>query len=195
MGLGRLYDPGSGTLQSLGTGRGADLQLVELVCAAGAPENAAGSHHVTPHAARRGGPADSACRSNTTSADLDPCRRRSDQNHDSQCAQGVEHRSRNCASVNQIRVLASTHSLHHCKYHRRKTKISPASRYPDGNSSSRRFRVTEENRLIVSLVVSLIAPLVVFLSCISSLLDLKKIGAHPRFFVKTRMDAIVLWSF
>src|SRR5262249_30014791 len=45
LGLGRLHDPGFETLPPAGRQRGADLQLVELVCPVGRSRSASRSHH------------------------------------------------------------------------------------------------------------------------------------------------------
>src|SRR4030066_421688 len=53
MGLGRLYHARPGALQPLGAGGCADLQLVELVCPPGTPEDTPGGDHQPTHAAQR----------------------------------------------------------------------------------------------------------------------------------------------
>src|SRR6478672_3354620 len=58
MGLGRFHYPGLGTLSALSAGGGADLQLVELVCAAGKSQSQIGGHHQPAVSALCGGAPD-----------------------------------------------------------------------------------------------------------------------------------------
>ena len=45
MGLGRFHHPGLGTVSTLSRGGGTDLQLVELICAAGKSQSEIGGDH------------------------------------------------------------------------------------------------------------------------------------------------------
>ncbi|MEO7852928.1 MAG: transposase [Rubrivivax sp.] len=112
MGLGWLQHARHRTLRAQRAGRGAGLQLVELVRAAGSSEDALGGHHEPAQAAQRGGQADQPWRAEEGLAQRHARSGRADQAADRQCPRRFEPYSSDRAAVGQAATLVRAGALH-----------------------------------------------------------------------------------